>query len=76
REIIPALGSDQSVCYTVEIEFSDKDKAKGLKYCVKTVQRFSAKNKLNITTDNPLKNEQEKIGKLIYKTALDVYSKI
>ncbi|HBQ4103909.1 TPA: hypothetical protein MI671_10165 [Klebsiella pneumoniae] len=76
REIIPALGSDQSDCYTVEIEFSDKDKAKGLKYCVKTVQRFSTKNKLNITTDNPLKSEQEKIGKLIYKTALDVYSKI
>lgn len=76
REIIPGLGSEQSDCYTVEIEFSDKDKAKGLKYCVKTVQRFSSKNRLNVTTENPLKNEQEKLGKLIYKTALDVYSKI
>ncbi len=76
REIIPNVGADQSDCFTVEIEFSDKDKAKGLKYCVKTVQRFSTKNKLNVTTENPLKNEQEKLGKLIYKTALDVYSKI
>ncbi|ORJ70638.1 hypothetical protein BHS81_28045, partial [Escherichia coli] len=65
REIIPGLGSEQSDCYTVEIEFSDKDKAKGLKYCVKTVQRFSSKNRLNVTTENPLKNEQEKLGKLI-----------
>lgn len=76
REIIPNVGADQSDCFTVEIEFSDKDKAKGLKYCVKTVQRFSTKNKLNVTTENPLKSEQEKLGKLIYKTALDVYSKI
>ncbi|NCF08019.1 hypothetical protein [Kosakonia sp. MH5] len=76
RKINPATGSDKSDCYTVEIEFSDKDKAKGLKYCVKAVQRFSNRDKLNVTTENPLKSEQENIGKLIYQTALKVYSSL
>ena len=76
RVIIPKVGSDKSDCYTVEIEFNDKDKAKGLKYCVKTVQKYSSRDKLNVTTENPLKSDQEKIGKLIYQTALNVYSSL
>lgn len=76
RKVIPKVGSDKSDCYTVEIEFSDKDKAKGLKYCVKTVQKYSSRDKLNVTTENPLRSDQENIGKLIYQTALKVYSSL
>jgi len=76
RENITMVGSDKSDCYTVEVEFSDKDKAKGLKYSVKSVQRYSVREKLNITTENPKKSEQEFLGKIIYQTALSVYSAI
>ncbi|MEG5855645.1 hypothetical protein [Enterobacter mori] len=76
REIIPKVGSDKSDCYTVEIEFTDKDKAKGLQYCVKAVQKYSSRNTLNVTTENPPKSEQERIGKLIYQTALKIYSSL
>lgn len=76
REIIPMVGSDKSDCYTVEIEFNDKNKAKGLQYCVKAVQKYSSRDMLNVTTENPLKSEQEKLGKLIYQTALKVYSSL
>ncbi|MBY4839935.1 hypothetical protein [Pantoea sp. DY-5] len=76
RENVKAFGPDKSDCYTVEVEFNDKDKAKGLKYSVKSVQRYSAREKLNVTSENPMKSEQEMLGKLIYQTALSVYSTI
>jgi len=76
RETDKVFGSEKSDCYAVEVEFNDKDKAKGLKYSVKSVQRYSAREKLNVTTENPNKSEQELLGKLIYRTALSVYSTI
>lgn len=76
RKHVPKIGSDKSNCYTVEIEFSDKNKAKGLQYCVRAVQKYSSRDVLNVTTENPLKSDQEMLGKLIYQTALKVYSSL
>ncbi|MEQ2024850.1 hypothetical protein ABLB84_03510 [Xenorhabdus szentirmaii] len=76
REIIPNVGSEQSDCYAVEAQFDNPDKSKGFRYQVKTVQRYS-RGSLNATPSNSLnKHEAEKLSKLIYKTALSIYTEM
>ncbi|CDU09294.1 hypothetical protein GKA70_18880 [Vibrio parahaemolyticus] len=74
RELQPNIGADQSDCYTVEAQFDNSDKSKGFRYQVKTVQRYS-RGSLNVTPSNQIeKNEAEKLSKLIYKTAVSIYT--
>lgn len=74
REIQPSLGSDKSDCYTVEAQFDNSEKSKGFRYQVKTVQRYS-RGTLNATPSNKLdKHVAEKLSKLIYKTAVSIYT--
>ena len=74
RKLINGTSND-SDCFTIEVEFADKVKAKGFKYQVKTVQRVS-RGRLNSSTSPMDNHEQSSLAKLIYKKALSVYSEI
>lgn len=77
RKVEPATGSNQSDCFTVEAKFDDIINSKGFSYQVKSVQRYNnSRSNLNATSVKPEKNEVDLLAKLIYKTAVGIYSEL
>lgn len=74
REINSTHGVNASDCFTVEAQFDDINKSKGFRYQVKSVQRYS-RGSLNATHSNIMeKQEVDNISKLIFKTAVKIYT--
>ncbi len=68
-------GTDESDCYTIEAQFDESDKAKGFKYLVKSVQRYT-QNKLNSSTSTVEKSKANELSKLVYESALKIYQNL
>ncbi|EKO3425661.1 hypothetical protein NTK89_001651 [Vibrio fluvialis] len=77
RKINGAAGSNQSDCFSVEARFDDADKSKGFSYQVKAVQRYNtSRRSLNSTSEKTNKSEADIITKLLYKTAVGIYTEL